>query len=182
MRGITIVAIAAAATAGIVALVFMMYVPISRTVAEVDSAQVQNVTQPAPVNDTATGGYKKINVTVNGVPLLADLAITGEQRSKGLAVKDSLAENESMLFYFPKANEYAFWMKDMKFPIDIIWLGTDREVIHIEHSLEPCDSDACPLYRPEGKTQYVLETVAGFAKKYDVTEGTIVEFDPGQIT
>ena len=177
----TIVAIAAAAAAGIIALVIMTYVPVSRTVAEGDPSQVQNVTQPAPVSDTATGGYKKINVTVNGVPLVADLAITGEQRSKGLAVKDSLAENESMLFYFPKANEYAFWMKNMKFPIDIIWLDTDRKVIHIEYSLEPCDSDACPLYKPEGKTQYVLETVAGFAQKYDVTEGTVVEFDPSQI-
>ena len=178
LRGITIVAIVAAAAAGIIALLFMAYVPVSRTVAEVDPAQVQNVTLP---NDTVTGGYKKINVTVNGVHLVADLAITGEQRTKGLAVKDSLAENESMLFYFPKANEYAFWMKDMKFPIDIIWLDTDRKVIHVEHSLDPCDSDACPLYKPEGKTQYVLETVAGFAKKYNVTEGTIVEFDPGQV-
>jgi uncharacterized protein len=177
----TIIAIAAAAAAGIIALVIMTYVPVSRTVAEEDPSQGQNVTLPAPVDDTATGGYKKINVTVNGVPLVADLAITGEQRTKGLAVKDSLAENESMLFYFPKANEYAFWMKDMKFPIDIIWLDTDRKVIHIEHSLEPCDSDACPLYKPEGKTQYVLETVAGFAQKYNVIEGTIVEFDPSQI-
>ena len=177
----TIIAIAAAAAAGIIALVIMTYVPVSRTVAEGDPSQVQNVTQPALVNDTATAGYKKINVTVNGVPLVADLAITGDQRTKGLAVKDSLAENESMLFYFPKANEYAFWMKDMKFPIDIIWLDTDRKVIHIEHSLEPCYSDACPLYKPEGKTQYVLETVAGFAQKYDVIEGTVVEFDPSQI-
>jgi len=177
----TIIAIAAAAAAGIIALVIMTYVPVSRTVAEGDPSQGQNVTQPAPVDDTATGGYKKINVMVNGVPLVADLAITGEQRTKGLAVKDSLAENESMLFYFPKANEYAFWMKDMKFPIDIIWLDTDRKVIHIEHSLEPCDSDACPLYKPEGKTQYVLETVAGFAQKHNVIEGTVVEFDPSQI-
>ena len=177
----TIIAIAAAAAAGIIALVIMTYVPVSRTVAEGDHSQVQNVTQPAPVDDTATGGYKKINVMVNGVPLVADLAITGEQRTKGLAVKDSLAENESMLFYFSKANEYAFWMKDMKFPIDIIWLDTDRKVIHIEHSLEPCDSDACPLYKPEGKTQYVLETVAGFAQKNNVIEGTVVEFDPSQI-
>jgi uncharacterized membrane protein (UPF0127 family) len=177
----TIIAIAAAAAAGIIALVIMTYVPVSRTVAEGDPSQGQNVTQPAPVDDTATGGYKKINVMVNGVPLVADLAITGEQRTKGLAVKDSLAENESMLFYFSKANEYAFWMKDMKFPIDIIWLDTDRKVIHIEHSLEPCDSDACPLYKPEGKTQYVLETVAGFAQKHNVIEGTVVEFDPSQI-
>ena len=110
--------------------------------------------------------------------LVADVAMTSEQRSKGLSVKDTLAENESMLFYFPKANPYGFWMKDMNFPIDIIWLDTNRSVLHIEHSLEPCDSDACPIYKPEVQTQYVLETVAGFAQKNNVTEDTVVEFDP----
>jgi uncharacterized membrane protein (UPF0127 family) len=180
LRGITIAAIAAAAAVGIAALVILTYIPVSRT-AEGNPPQAQNTTQPAPVNSTATDGYKKINVTVNGVPLVADVAITSEQRSKGLAVKDTLAENESMLFVFSKANNYPFWMKNMKFPIDIMWLDTDRYVIHIEHSLEPCESDACPLYTPDDKAQYVLETVAGFAKKYNVTENTVVEFDPEQL-
>ena len=181
MRGITIAAIAAAAVVGIAALVILTYLPVSRTVAEGNLPLTQNTTQPAPVNSTGMDGYKKINVMVNGVPLVADVAITGDQRSKGLAVKDTLAENESMLFVFSKANDYSFWMKNMKFPIDIIWLGTDRYVIHIEHSLEPCESDACPSYTPDDKAQYVLETVAGFAKKYNVTENTIVEFDPEQL-
>jgi hypothetical protein len=171
----------AAAAVGIAALVVMAFVPFSRTVAEGDQPQPQNVTQPVQINNGATDGYRKINVTVNGVHLVADVASTGEQRSKGLAVKDTLAENESMLFYFPKANEYSFWMKDMKFPIDIIWLDTNRTVFHIEHSLEPCGPDECPQYRPIGKAQYVLETVAGFSQKYNVTENTVVEFDPSQV-
>ena len=142
--------------------------------------QPQNTTQPVQ-NNSPTADYRKVNVTVNGVQLLADVAATSDQRSKGLAVKDSLAENESMLFYFPKANEYSFWMKDMKFPIDIIWLDTNRTVFHIEHSLEPCGPDECPLYKPDGKAQYVLETVAGFSQKYNVTENTVVEFDPTRV-
>jgi uncharacterized membrane protein (UPF0127 family) len=181
LRGTTIAAIAAAAGVGIVAAVIMLYLPVSSSVAEGDIAPVQNTTQPAP-NNTATSGYKKINVTVNGIPLVADVAITSDQRSKGLAVKDTLAENESMLFVFSKANIYGFWMKNMKFPIDIIWLDTDRYVIHIEHSLEPCGTSSCPSYLPDGNAQYVLETVAGFATKYNVTENTLVEFDPRQLT
>jgi uncharacterized membrane protein (UPF0127 family) len=176
-----VAAIAAASVAGIIALIFLTYVPLSRTVAEGDPPQAQNVTQPAKVNNTESNGYKKIDVKVNGVTLVADVASSSEQRSKGLAVKDTLAENESMLFVFSKANDYQFWMKDMKFPIDILWLDADRYVIHIEHSLEPCDSDGCPLYKPDGKAQYVLETVAGFAEKYGVDENTIVEFDPRQL-
>jgi uncharacterized membrane protein (UPF0127 family) len=181
LRGTTIAAIAAAAAVGIAALIVLTFLPFSRTTAEGDQSQPQNTTRPVIANNGATDGYRKINVTVNGVHLVADIASTGEQRSRGLAVKDSLAENESMLFYFPKANEYSFWMKDMKFPIDIIWLDTDRNVFHIEHSLEPCGPDECPLYKPDGKAQYVLETVAGFSQKYNVTENTVVEFDPSQV-
>lgn len=179
MRGLTIAAIAAAAAVGVTALVVLTYLPFN-TVAVGDQLQPQNTTQPS-ANTTVLAGYKRINLTVNGVPLVADVAATSDQRSRGLAVRDSLAENESMLFYFPKANEYSFWMKDMKFPIDIIWLDTNRTVFHIEHSLEPCGPDECPLYKPDGKAQYVLETVAGFAQKYNVTENTIVEFDPSQV-
>lgn len=180
MRGTTIAAIVAAAAVGLVAAVVMLYVPFTRTVAEGDSPPVQNITQPAP-NNTATSGYKKINVTINGIPLVADVAITSEQRSKGLSVKETLAENESMLFVFSKASEHAFWMKNMKFPIDIIWLGADQYVIHVEHSLAPCETDSCPTYAPDDEAQYVLETVAGFAMKNNVTENTVVEFDPGQL-
>jgi uncharacterized membrane protein (UPF0127 family) len=87
-------------------------------------------------------------------------------------------ENESMLFVFDKASDYSFWMKGMKFPLDIIWLDSDNEVIYIAHNLEPCVSDACPLFKPEGDAKYVLETVAGFADKHGVEEGTVVDFDP----
>lgn len=157
-----------------------MYVPSSRTVAESTLPHETNMTQTSSTTKPDTG-YKRIDVVVNGVPLVADVAETGEQRSKGLAIKDTLAENESMLFVFSKENDYQFWMKDMKFPIDIIWLNSDRKVVHIEHSLEPCNPDGCPLYSPNAKAQYVLETVAGFAQKYDVTEDTVVEFDPSQL-
>ncbi len=173
-------AIAAAAGAGILAALFMLNNPISGTQADGNQPPGQNSTQPN--SDTVTqDGYRKINVTVNGVALVADVAMTGEQRSKGLAVKDQLNETESMLFVFSKANDYGFWMKDMKFPIDIIWLGTERQVIHIEHNLPPCGLNPCPTYKPDGEAKYVLETVAGFAQKHNVDEGTIVEFDPTQL-
>jgi uncharacterized membrane protein (UPF0127 family) len=68
----------------------------------------------------------------------------------------------------------------MKFPIDIIWLDDDGEVIHIEHSLQPCGEE-CPTYGPDGNALYVLETVAGFAQEHNVTEDTVVDFDPREL-
>lgn len=177
MRAITIAAIAAAAAVGIASAAFMLYAP-GDTDADIgDPSSTADNSSNSDV-PTAVDSYKQINVTVNGIHLVADIASTGDQRSKGLAVKDELKESEAMLFVFSKENEYGFWMKGMKFPIDIIWLDSDRKVVHIEHSLEPCGPDSCPTYKPGGKALYVLETGAGFAAKYDVVEGTQVEFDP----
>lgn len=123
-------------------------------------------------------GYRQVNVSVNGQVLIADIAATDEQIVKGLSVKNTLAENEAMLFVFNNEGEHTFWMKNMKFPIDIIWIDADKTVVHIEHSLQPCSSDLlCPTYKPVDDSLYVLETVAGFAEKHDIAKGTAVHFE-----
>ena len=77
-------------------------------------------------------------VSIKGVELSAEIPTTQELMGKGLAVKNKLKENESMLFVFDKLENHSFWMKDMKFPIDIIWLDSTGKVVHIEENLEPC--------------------------------------------
>ena len=64
--------------------------------------------------------YLKAKVTVKGFELNADIPITSELMAKGLAVKNQLKENEAMLFIFEESAQHSFWMKDVKFPIDII--------------------------------------------------------------
>src|SRR3712207_1443980 len=125
-----------------------------------------------------TKSYQQVNITVNDQILIADISATHEQRTKGLSVKDALAENEAMLFVFDVEAEHRFWMKDMQFPIDIIWISSDKNVVDIEHNLQPCDLGFfCSSYVPEGDSLYALETVGGFAEKYRVVKGTPVEFD-----
>jgi uncharacterized membrane protein (UPF0127 family) len=107
------------------------------------------------------------------------LALTNEQIEKGLSVKDKLKENEAMLFVFEESAKRSFWMKDMKFPIDIIWLDSNGTVVHIEHNLQPCIMTfafMCPSYIPDDDSLYVLETVAGFSKKHGIKVGTNVDF------
>ena len=128
--------------------------------------------------------YLQARVIVNGVELTADLAITEEQKAEGLAVKDHLKENEGMLFVYEQPSRQGFWMKDMKFPIDIIWIDSNGTVVHIENTLQPCNSILnsgasilnCPIYTPDNNSLYVLETVAGFSQKYNVTVGTHIDF------
>ncbi|MFY9794471.1 MAG: DUF192 domain-containing protein [Candidatus Nitrosopolaris sp.] len=109
---------------------------------------------------------------------MADIAITGEQTTKGLDIKNNLTENQGMLFVFQQPDRYGFWMKGMKFPIDIIWLDSNGTVTHIEHSLKPCppanSNLVCPTYFPEKDSLYVLETVPGFSMKHNVRLGTHV--------
>ncbi len=175
MRPITIIAIVAAAAAGVIAAAILYVNPFVRTTTESETEQ-KNL--PVGSTNQSNNGYSQVNITVNGVELMADIAATSDQQSKGLGVKDSLNENEAMLFPFRTESEHTFWMIGMKFPIDIIWLDADKKVVHIEYSLNPCKPDSpCPTYTPKEGSLYVLETVAGFAQKYNVTEGTPVEFN-----
>jgi uncharacterized protein len=134
--------------------------------------------------DTPNDRYLQARVIVNGFELIADLAITDDEKTKGLAIKDNLKENESMLFVYDEPSRQSFWMKDMKFPIDIIWLDSNGTVVHIEHNLQPCVSILntgssilnCPTYTPDKDSLYVLETIAGFSQKHDVKIGTNIDF------
>ena len=127
---------------------------------------------------SGSNGHQQVNVTVNGLVLVTDISVTNEQMTKGLSEKDDLAENEAMLFVFGNEAKHTFWMKDMKFPIDIIWIDSDKTIIHIENNLQPCSSEVlCPTYRPNDDSMYVLETVGGFAEKYDIIKGTRVGFE-----
>jgi uncharacterized membrane protein (UPF0127 family) len=122
--------------------------------------------------------YLQSNVTIDGFSLTADLALSSEQKEKGLSVKEKLKENEAMLFVFEKPGSHSFWMKDMKFPIDIIWLDSNGKIVHIEENLEPCPLVfVCPSYTPNTDSQYVLETVAGFIPRHNVSVGTDVDFE-----
>jgi uncharacterized protein len=122
--------------------------------------------------------YLQSNVSIDGFNMTADLALTSEQKEKGLSVKEKLKENEAMLFVFEESAKHSFWMKDMKFPIDIIWLDSDGKVIHIEKRLEPCTSVfTCTSYNPSRDSQFVLETVAGIVQRLNVSVGTDIDFE-----
>ena len=127
---------------------------------------------------SADNKYLKAKVTVKGFELNADVPITSELMARGLAVKNQLKESEAMLFVFEESGQHSFWMKDMKFPIDIIWLDSDGKVGHIEQNLQPCVSVLiCTSYSPDIDSQYVLETVAGFTQRHNISVGTDIDIE-----
>ena len=81
-----------------------------------------------------------------------------------------------VLFVFSKPDRYSFWMKDMNFPIDMIWLNQNRQVVFLEKDAQPASYPATFVSNTDA--EYVLEVNAGFAEKNNLEEGDHVEFLP----
>lgn len=103
----------------------------------------------------------------------AELAITEAQRAKGLMFRETLGENEGMLFVFPKEAVHSFWMANTKIPLDIIWINSDFEIVYISENTPPCQETGqlkslCTVYKPDKKAKYVLEVNAGYVKNHNI--------------
>ncbi len=95
-------------------------------------------------------------------------------RTQGLSGRESLQEGEGLLFVFDRPGRHSFWMKDMNFPIDIIWLEGDGDVVHIEKDVRP---DSYPqTFTPRLPARYVLEVNAGFTENQNIKVGDKAEF------
>ena len=106
----------------------------------------------------------------DGVSLRIDYATTEAEREKGLGGRTTIANNYGMLFIFPKAEQYGFWMKDMVVPIDIFWLDDKGQVISIAQDV--ATSSYPNVFYPPTPALYVLETAAGFAQAHHIATGT----------
>jgi uncharacterized membrane protein (UPF0127 family)/phosphatidylserine synthase len=98
---------------------------------------------------------------------------TPEGRELGLMFKDNLEENEAMLFIFDSPVEYAFWMKNMKIPIDIIFISADKKIVSVSQDAQPCNKPdtECELYYPVAQYLYVVETKANFSARHNLSMG-----------
>jgi len=120
------------------------------------------------VNNKIEYGYTS-EITIKGIGLNVEIVRTSEAQAQGLSGRASLEKNAGMLFDFEKPDVYKFWMKDMKFPIDIIWINKEGEVIYIQKNTTP---ESYPeSFGPEQSVKYVLEVVAGFADKNNIKIG-----------
>lgn len=116
--------------------------------------------------------------TINDQTIDLLVADTDETRIKGLSGKDSLPENQGMLFVFDEKAEYSFWMKDMKFPIDIIFMN-DENVVTVYENVEPASESNTSLerYTATEPANYVLELNAGEANKLNIKTGSTITID-----
>ncbi|MFQ5532114.1 MAG: DUF192 domain-containing protein [Candidatus Nanoarchaeia archaeon] len=119
---------------------------------------------------------KQDKVCFNKNCFYVEIAGTLEQRTRGLMYRDSLDENSGMLFVFPQEDIYLFWMKNVRFPLDIIWLNSNQEVVYTQENIPSCNQEICPTITPLAKAKYVLEINAGTVDKIGLGVGDKVEF------
>ncbi|MFA6354400.1 MAG: DUF192 domain-containing protein [Candidatus Paceibacterota bacterium] len=115
---------------------------------------------------------------VNGVEFSVEMADTTLSRMKGLSGRDGLVENEGMFFVFDSPANQGFWMKDMKFPIDIIWIKDGKIVGFVENAQpEPGKTVfGLKIYNSSEPVDRVLEVNAGTVAKYGFEVGQSVSF------
>ena len=114
--------------------------------------------------------------TTTGEEIPVEVADTLKKRSLGLGKRASLKKGWGMLFVFEKRKPHRFWMKDMQFPLDIIWLDNHR-IVHIIHNAQPVNSKVEPeVITSPVPVNFVLEITAGRAAKLRLKTGQRMNF------
>lgn len=96
------------------------------------------------------------------------------ERERGLSNTVSLPTRTGALFIFAKPGNYSFWMKDMRYPIDIVWIDADWKVLGVTENVVP-ESYPTAFY-PPSDAKYVLEVNAGEARVLKLKQGSVVTF------
>ena len=97
-------------------------------------------------------------------------------RITGLSGVDSLKPNGGLLMAFATDETWGIWMKDMKVPLDIIWLNEAKEVVYIVKNASP-ELGETKTFQPKTASRYVIELPAGSVQKYNINVGHRAEFD-----
>lgn len=112
----------------------------------------------------------KSHGTLRDIDMTLELAQTPKQWETGLSNRSDLGDLDGMLFIFNHHHVPLFWMKNMQFPIDIIWIS-DGKVVDITPNVPVSPSDKLPTYSPREPINMVLETRAGWAVQNNIQLG-----------
>ncbi len=118
-------------------------------------------------------GQTKI-IKINGSSIQVEVVDTPETRARGLSDRKVLQEDTGMLFIFDSPAQYGFWMKDMDFAIDIVWIDENFQVVDVDKEVLP---ETFPeIFYPAQAVVYVLELPAGTVDKYQIATSTVIQF------
>lgn len=111
-------------------------------------------------------------IRIGTVPIRATVADTREARARGLSGRDELLSTHGLLFVFEESDFHGFWMKEMRFPIDIIWINDSFVVVDIEENVSP--STFPKTFEPRRPARFVVEVNANFADSFGIEVGDVL--------
>lgn len=116
--------------------------------------------------------YETRAAVVGEKAIVVEVADTKQKRIKGLSGHTSLEKGTGMLFIFKSDDHHSIWMKDMDFPIDVIWVNKHFEVVDLEENVRP---DSYPkMYSPDKPSRFIVEVNAGFINRYNIKTGDLL--------
>ena len=139
------------------------------------AALMAAVGAPQIAAETPDADLERGRIRFAGKLLEVEVARTHAERARGLSNREFLPEGTGMLFVYPYAGRRSMWMKDMRFPLDILWFDAERVLVHVE-------PDVAPETYPESFSSprlamYVLELPAGYASRAGVAPGDSFQWE-----
>lgn len=116
---------------------------------------------------------KSVKITLPNGSLKAEVADTSASREEGLSGRSGLRDGHGMLFVFDLPGRYGFWMKDMSFPIDMVWINENGVVVNVVENAKP--EDYPMTYINQAGASYVLEIGANKAREYGIYLGSKIK-------
>ena len=118
-------------------------------------------------------------VELNGQRFEVEVADDDSERARGLMFRDTMDADRGMLFIHEREMPLAYWMKNTKLSLDILYFDNERKLVSQQRDVPPCSSgNRCPPYPSDEPARYVLELNAGQAAKMDLKDGTELSFSP----
>jgi uncharacterized membrane protein (UPF0127 family) len=133
----------------------------------------KNNGQPAPSAAPAQTATVTVVTAERKLPFHVELAITGEEQTRGLMFRQTLAADAGMLFVFDRSSVHTFWMKNTLIPLDMLFIGADKKIVGIVENAEPQTETGRSVGRP---SLYVLEIGGGLSAQLGIRAGQTVEF------
>ena len=108
-----------------------------------------------------------------------EIADDDAERARGLMYRDAMEDGHGMLFIHDVEEPQAYWMKNTRIPLDILYFDNQRRLVSQQRDVPPCDlGDACPPYPSSAPAIYVLELNAGEAERLHLQDGAAIKFSP----
>jgi len=119
-------------------------------------------------------------VELQGQRFKVEIADDDAERARGLMFRDSMEADRGMLFIHDRQMPLAYWMKNTKIALDILYFDENRKLVSQQRDVPPCSlGDRCPPYPSFAPALYVLELNAGQAEAMDLKDGAELRFGPG---